>query len=103
MQNCSAGDQLEIRLTAPTCWNGKDTDSPNHRDHVAYLQLDGISGQWRCPSTHQVKIPGFTLASFWTVDGDVKNWRLASDDMPIPTISAIVSSIQPSRVGPNTR
>jgi Rrf2 family protein len=28
---------------------------------------------------------------------------LTSDDMPIPTISAMVSSIQPSRVGPNIR
>ena len=43
-----------------SCWDGKNLDSPNHKDHVAYpstgpatfLSLGGT-----CPSTHPVRIP----------------------------------------------
>lgn len=46
---CRGGIMASIRF--PTCWNGKDTDSPNHQDHVAYPTGGG------CPATHPVAVP----------------------------------------------
>ena len=43
-----------------SCWDGKNLDSPNHKDHVAH-PVDGpapfamVDG--RCPDSHPVKIP----------------------------------------------
>jgi hypothetical protein len=55
---CVGGIRTNIHF--PTCWDGKNLDSPNHKDHVAYpttgpatfLSLGGS-----CPSTHPVRIP----------------------------------------------
>ena len=40
--NCPAGAQLGAIIEAPNCWDGKNLDSANHRDHVAY----GSYGTW---------------------------------------------------------
>jgi hypothetical protein len=48
---CSEDDALELRVQFPNCWNGKASDSPNHRSHMAYA-----SGG-RCPATHPVAVP----------------------------------------------
>lgn len=46
-----------------SCWDGKNLDSPNHKDHVAY-PVDGPSSfatTGTCPSSHPVKIPQVML------------------------------------------
>ncbi|KAK5662979.1 hypothetical protein OQA88_6391 [Cercophora sp. LCS_1] len=58
--NC--GDGLRIELMFPSCWNGKDLDSPNHRDHVAYPDLVMTGG---CPSGFDVKLPGLLYETIW--------------------------------------
>src|SRR5947199_289124 len=32
---CPAGSDLAFRVNFPDCWNGRDTDSADHRSHVA--------------------------------------------------------------------
>ncbi|HET6941453.1 MAG TPA: DUF1996 domain-containing protein [Sphingomicrobium sp.] len=69
-------------VNAPSCWNGKDLDSPNHREHVTYASY-GSWGYAKCPSTHPYVIPDFTLqAWFYVAPGDdLSQWRLSSDEM----------------------
>ncbi len=46
---------LRLRVTFPSCWNGRDLDTANHQAHVAYAM------RGRCPSTHPVAVPAITL------------------------------------------
>jgi hypothetical protein len=90
-RNCPTGNKLGAVITAPDCWDGKNLDSPNHRDHMAY----GSYGSWgylKCPSTHPKVIPTFTMGVWYTTDADLDRsgtwspskptWHLASDVMP---------------------
>ncbi|KUJ12746.1 uncharacterized protein LY89DRAFT_699403 [Mollisia scopiformis] len=47
-----------IRATVifPSCWDGKNLDSPDHRTHVTYQPGSALAGD-KCPSTHPVRIP----------------------------------------------
>jgi len=59
---CADGLRLEVAF--PSCWNGKDMDSPNHKSHVAYSSLifDGS-----CPTGFNVRVPTiFFETIFWT-------------------------------------
>jgi hypothetical protein len=88
--HCPAGSQLGAIINAPTCWDGKRLDSPDHRAHVAYAYSS--NGTAHCPLSHRYVIPGFTLGAWYTVDatlaatkpgGDVRTgWHLSSDEMP---------------------
>jgi Domain of unknown function (DUF1996) len=51
VQACAEDEMLELRVQFPSCWNGKNADSPNHRRHMAYAKAG------RCPSTHPVAVP----------------------------------------------
>jgi len=79
--NCPTGERVGVVLQFPTCWNGRDLDSPNHRDHMAYLEY-GATSRAACPSSHPVLLPEFTLGAWFTHDGDSRNWYLSSDRMP---------------------
>ncbi|KAM7211512.1 protein of unknown function (DUF1996) domain containing protein [Rhypophila decipiens] len=54
---CKAGIMVTVHF--PTCWNGKDTDSPDHQSQVAYP----VSR--KCPSTHPVAIPEVFYETYW--------------------------------------
>lgn len=47
-----------IRATVifPSCWDGKNLDSPDHKSHVTYQPGSALAGD-KCPSTHPVRIP----------------------------------------------
>ncbi|KAH6652351.1 hypothetical protein BKA67DRAFT_593845 [Truncatella angustata] len=47
-----------IRATVifPSCWDGKNLDSPDHKSHVAYASGSALAAD-QCPSTHPVRIP----------------------------------------------
>ncbi|KAH6717339.1 hypothetical protein BKA61DRAFT_733469 [Leptodontidium sp. MPI-SDFR-AT-0119] len=64
---CAASDTAEfpnkpcpggIRATVifPSCWDGKNLDSPDHVSHVAYQSGSALAGD-KCPTTHPVRIP----------------------------------------------
>ena len=53
-----------MNLTINRCWDGKNLDTPNHKDHVAHpvggpTSFAVVSGE--CPSSHPVKIPQVML------------------------------------------
>lgn len=64
---CSSGDTSEfpnkpcpggIRVTIifPSCWDGKNLDSPDHKSHVTYQAGSALAGD-SCPASHPVRIP----------------------------------------------
>lgn len=57
---CPEGLRLEIMF--PSCWNGKDLDSPNHRSHMAYPDQVMSGG---CPEGFPVKTPGLFYETIW--------------------------------------
>jgi hypothetical protein len=78
----ASGARIGAIIKAPACWDGKNLDSPNHRDHVAYAGY-GMTGIFRCPTTHPYVIPGFTLQAWYSLapGDDLRTWKLSSDDM----------------------
>ena len=64
-----------MAVVFPQCWDGKNLDSPNHKDHMAFP-----SGS--CPASHPVAIPEITLNMRYTIKeaNQAQRWRLASDN-----------------------
>jgi Tol biopolymer transport system component len=54
--SCPSGSDLAFRVNFPDCWNGRDTDSADHRSHVAYRTNTGA-----CPVTHPVAVPEISM------------------------------------------
>jgi uncharacterized protein DUF1996 len=48
---CPDGDRLRLQVRFPDCWNGRNTDLPGHKVHMAY------SLRGRCPSGYPVSVP----------------------------------------------
>ncbi|OAQ95626.1 hypothetical protein LLEC1_03641 [Akanthomyces lecanii] len=60
--NCKDGIRLEIMF--PSCWNGKDVDSSDHKSHMAYpdLVMDGS-----CPEGFETRVPSLMFETIWAV------------------------------------
>lgn len=69
--------QLNIRLQAPSCWDGKNLDTPDHTSHMAYPYAQGANENV-CPSSHPVALPMVEFKMAWPVNGDMSEVRLAS-------------------------
>jgi hypothetical protein len=61
--NCKNGVRLELMF--PSCWDGHNLDSANHRSHVAYPDLV-INGN--CPPEFPVRLPGLFFETIWETD-----------------------------------
>jgi hypothetical protein len=70
--NCPAGSQLGVRYQAPSCWNGHDLDSVDHKSHMAYP----VNGE--CPPDHPVAVPMLEFKLSWPVDGNLSNVAFVS-------------------------
>jgi hypothetical protein len=69
---CTPGSQLNVRLQAPSCWDGIHLDTPDHKSHMAYPVL-GI-----CPLDHPVAVPMIEFKMAWPVSGDMSQVHFAS-------------------------
>lgn len=65
-ENCSDGLRLELMF--PSCWNGVDVDSPNHKSHMAYPDLvkDGV-----CPDGFATRL----VSLFYETKYDTQDFR----------------------------
>ncbi|KAL2019650.1 hypothetical protein VTK56DRAFT_9465 [Thermocarpiscus australiensis] len=61
--NCTDGVRFEIMF--PSCWNGKDIESPDHKSHVAYPDLITTG---TCPKGFDVKLPGLMYETIWATN-----------------------------------
>jgi hypothetical protein len=61
--NCANGIRAEIMF--PSCWNGKDVSSDDHRSHVAYPNLvDGGN----CPEGFETRLPTLFYETIWNTN-----------------------------------
>ncbi|KAK0730233.1 hypothetical protein B0H67DRAFT_638760 [Lasiosphaeris hirsuta] len=52
---CPGG--IRVTVIFPSCWDGKNVDSPDHRSHVAYAPGNQALAGDKCPASHPVRIP----------------------------------------------
>ncbi|KAK3302649.1 uncharacterized protein B0T15DRAFT_562604 [Chaetomium strumarium] len=64
---CKEGIMANVRF--PTCWDGKNLDSPDHASHVAYPAAGTFESGGACPASHPVKIPQLFYEVIWDTRG----------------------------------
>ncbi|KAF2737781.1 hypothetical protein EJ04DRAFT_590454 [Polyplosphaeria fusca] len=55
-------------ITFPTCWDGKNLDSPDHKSHVTYAinsTAFDVGPTGECPASHPVVIPQVMYEVMW--------------------------------------
>ncbi|KAL8377274.1 hypothetical protein RB595_008113 [Gaeumannomyces hyphopodioides] len=69
-----------IRTTVifPSCWDGKNLDSPDHKSHVVYQAGSALAGD-QCPSTHPVRIPQVMYEVMYDTSGAFANPKYYKD------------------------
>jgi hypothetical protein len=74
---CPAGRQVQRVQDFPGCWNGKDTDSANHRAHLAFADRAGA-----CPAGFQA-IPQLRITISYAIPRAVQEkGQYALDSFP---------------------
>lgn len=86
-RNCPNGYRHQIFF--PSCWDGKNLDSPNHKSHMAYP--DGVT-MGSCPSTHPVRL----VSIFYEV---IYETNLFSDQWYSSTAPFVLSNGDPTGYG----
>jgi hypothetical protein len=84
---CFAPDRLRADIFFPSCWNGNDLDSADHKSHMAYPVNSGGRGVKVCPESHPVPIARVSYHLAFPVKPEnydpqsrsSRGWRLASD------------------------
>lgn len=58
-------DGLRLELVFPSCWNGKDLDSDDHKSHMRYSSfvLDGT-----CPEGYETRVPTLLYEVIWATN-----------------------------------
>lgn len=62
---------LRVQVFFPSCWNGRDLDSADHKSHMAYP--DGVDSG-KCPSTHPVRFISIFYEVMYSVDDFKNQW-----------------------------
>ncbi|KAI4862099.1 hypothetical protein F4820DRAFT_431574 [Hypoxylon rubiginosum] len=60
---CTGG--IRTTITFPTCWDGVNVDSPDHKSHVAYPESGSFESGGPCPASHPVKLPQLMYEIIW--------------------------------------
>jgi hypothetical protein len=84
---CFAPDRVRMDIFFPSCWNGTDLDSEDHKSHLAYPTNDGGPSGVHCPSSHPVPIVRPSYHYAFGVKPEVydpstlssRGWKLAAD------------------------
>ncbi|MFF9489088.1 DUF1996 domain-containing protein [Streptomyces sp. NPDC014676] len=70
--------QVNIRFQAPSCWDGRNLDTPDHQSHMAYPVVNPGTNNNICPASHPVALPMIEFKMAFPVNGDLSRVRLAS-------------------------
>lgn len=68
VDTCYSGLRLEIQF--PSCWNGKDLDTPNHKDHVKFPSLLKTG---ECPPGFEIRLPVLFYETIYAVADFIKH------------------------------
>lgn len=55
LKMCPGG--IRATVIFPSCWDGKNLDSPDHRSHMAYTPTGRALAGDECPVSHPVRVP----------------------------------------------
>ncbi|KAF2729401.1 hypothetical protein EJ04DRAFT_537866 [Polyplosphaeria fusca] len=62
-RKCKEGIMTSLRF--PTCWDGKNLDSPDHKSHMSYPETGTFESGGPCPSTHPVRTGQLMYEVVW--------------------------------------
>lgn len=76
MPVCPAGSEVWQAIDFPSCWDGVNLDSPDHKSHMAFPVRNA------CPASHPVALPAISFIVIYpvTASDDTRRWRLSSDN-----------------------
>ncbi|KAK0108199.1 hypothetical protein ONS95_003021 [Cadophora gregata] len=60
---CAAGIMASLRF--PTCWDGKNLDSPDHMSHMSYPETGTFESAGPCPASHPVRTSQVMFEVIW--------------------------------------
>ncbi|KAI0157965.1 hypothetical protein GGR52DRAFT_564688 [Hypoxylon sp. FL1284] len=60
---CKEGIMTAVRF--PTCWDGKNLDSPDHMSHMSYPETGTFESGGPCPATHPVRTAQVMYEVVW--------------------------------------
>ncbi|PGH14777.1 hypothetical protein AJ79_02793 [Helicocarpus griseus UAMH5409] len=60
---CPGG--IRSNIFFPTCWDGVNVDSPDHKSHVAFPTSGSFETGGPCPASHPIKIPQLFYETVW--------------------------------------
>jgi hypothetical protein len=69
---CIPGAALNVRFQAPSCWDGKHLDSPDHKSHIVYP----VAG--RCTAAHPIALPMLEFKMAFPAGTDTSQVKLSS-------------------------
>lgn len=69
--NCPGG--LRAQIFFPSCWDGKNLDSPDHKSHMAY-PASGAYNNGPCPSTHPVQLVSLFYEILYDTNSFSSKW-----------------------------
>ena len=68
-RNCPQG--LRAQVFFPSCWDGVNLDSPDHKSHMAYPDQ---MNSGKCPPTHPVRMISIFFEVLWQTDKFASGW-----------------------------
>lgn len=91
-KQCPSGIRSQINF--PSCWDGKNIDSPDHKSHVAFLSTGPDNGTCNDPM-FPITIPRLFLEVYWNT-GDFEDFR---DEAMAPNQPFVFSNGDPTGYG----
>jgi hypothetical protein len=78
---CDVGDQVQLWVHFPQCWDGRNLDSRDHRSHMAYAVVRHGDDRSTCPPSHPVALPQVSQVVQYNVrpGASLSSWRLSTD------------------------
>ena len=77
--HCPArGAALQLNLVFPSCWDGQNLGSVDHRSHLASVVPAGGDGRVTCPDSHPVALPEVSVEVRYPPLADAGPFTLAS-------------------------
>jgi hypothetical protein len=69
--SCPSGTYLSAKIVFPSCWDGVNLDSPDHKSHMAYPNRQA------CPVSHPVGLPALSIRLRWKAARGIPSSQLA--------------------------
>jgi hypothetical protein len=71
-QACAAGIMAIHHF--PSCWDGKNLDSPNHQSHMYSTTKGGFAEAGPCPTSHPIRVPQIAYETMWNTTAFKDMW-----------------------------